>query len=400
MITSGTPSNVGQNVTFTATIKPQAGTDVPTGSVQFKVDGTNLGDPVAVTTGISPDGTAETSTSTLSVVGSPHAVTAEFTGLIYDLMVGAGGTAGSRTVNGGSGTNSFFDTQIAYGGGGGQGRNTAVVPAAGGSSGGGGTTTDDTPAIAALVLTPMQGFAGGIWHSGTREAAGGGGGAMGVGGTNHDGDVNYGSYPNGRQDGGPGMDLSAVFGTSVGVAGVFAGGGGGGGYDWDGQVGLGGVGGGGKGTGLGGQNTTANSGTANTGGGGGGYIGGAGGSGTVIISYGVTPSTTYDTWASTYANSETAEKDANNDGVANGVAYFMGMNGLATNPGVENGKVTWPHVNALASFMVQISDNLSDWTDIVPPDGSIDETVTGYVTFTLPTGPGITKKFCRLLVVP
>ena len=96
--TSGTPSTAGQNVTFTATIHPLTGTDVPTGSVQFKVDGANLGDPVTVTAGTSPDGTAAISTSALSVVGSPHAVTAEFTAT-GNFANSSGTLAGGQAVN-------------------------------------------------------------------------------------------------------------------------------------------------------------------------------------------------------------------------------------------------------------------------------------------------------------
>jgi len=79
VVTSGTPSTYGQSVTFTATIAPASGAVVPTGQVQFKVDGSALGSPVTVTTGASPNGTAAVSTSTIAVAGSPHAVTAEFT---------------------------------------------------------------------------------------------------------------------------------------------------------------------------------------------------------------------------------------------------------------------------------------------------------------------------------
>ena len=76
----------------------------------------------------------------------------------------------------------------------------------------------------------------------------------------------------------------------------------------------------------------------------------------------------------------------------------MGMNGLATNPGVVENTVTWPYVNDVAAYEVQVSDNLIDWA----PASSGVELLTGprRVTFTLPNGPGITKKFCRLAVTP
>ena len=56
-------------------------------------------------------------------------------------------------------------------------------------------------------------------------------------------------------------------------------------------------------------------------------------------------------------------------------------------------------MNAVTSFEVQVSDNLSDWASAAA--GDVDTTRSpGNVIFTLPTGPGITKKVCRLMVVP
>src|SRR5207248_3099536 len=74
VVASANPSAFGQNVSFTATIgvvAPGAGT--PTGTVQFQVDSSNTGSPVAVSTagGIT---TASFSSSALAV-GS-HAITA------------------------------------------------------------------------------------------------------------------------------------------------------------------------------------------------------------------------------------------------------------------------------------------------------------------------------------
>jgi hypothetical protein len=105
----------------------------------------------------------------------------------------------------------------------------------------------------------------------------------------------------------------------------------------------------------------------------------------------------YAGWATTNAGGQAANLDYNNDGVQNGIAYFMGMNGLATNPGVVGGKVTWPRVNAVASFEVQVSDNLVVWVPAAA--GDVDTTTNpGQVIYTLP--PGAPKKFCRLSVTP
>ena len=73
----------------------------------------------------------------------------------------------------------------------------------------------------------------------------------------------------------------------------------------------------------------------------------------------------------------------------------MGMDGLTILPGIVGGKVTWPHVNDVASFEVQVSNNLSDWT---PATSGVDTSDPTQVVFTLPTGAA--KTFCRLMVVP
>ncbi|MCX6873870.1 MAG: autotransporter-associated beta strand repeat-containing protein [Verrucomicrobia bacterium] len=105
----------------------------------------------------------------------------------------------------------------------------------------------------------------------------------------------------------------------------------------------------------------------------------------------------YDAWAALHAGGQAANLDYNNDGVANGIAYFMGMNDLATNPGVINGKVNWPHVGVVASFEVQVSDNLADWRPANPAD--VDTTTDpGLVTYTMPSGAA--QQFCRLSVTP
>ena len=109
--------------------------------------------------------------------------------------------------------------------------------------------------------------------------------------------------------------------------------------------------------------------------------------------------TPYQTWASAHAGgqSATASDDYNHDGVANGIAFFMGMNGTATLPGIVNGKITWPHVGTVTSFGVQVSDNLTTWQ---PANAADIDTASspGFVIYTLPVSA--TRKFCRLVVTP
>jgi uncharacterized repeat protein (TIGR01451 family) len=69
---SPNPSSLNQSVTFTATVSSTAG--VPTGTVQFKDGGTNLGPPQAL------NGSGVATFSTSSLVAGVHAITAEYSG--------------------------------------------------------------------------------------------------------------------------------------------------------------------------------------------------------------------------------------------------------------------------------------------------------------------------------
>jgi hypothetical protein len=92
---SPNPSTSGQSVTLTATVTSSAGT--PTGTIQFKVDGTNLGSPVS----LDASGTASVSTTTLSL-GTTHTVTAVYSGdAVFNTSTGtlAGGQSVVPTVS-------------------------------------------------------------------------------------------------------------------------------------------------------------------------------------------------------------------------------------------------------------------------------------------------------------
>jgi Bacterial Ig-like domain (group 3)/Domain of unknown function (DUF4397) len=73
VVSSVNPSVANQNVTFTATVTPKIGGDTPTGTIQFMIDGTAVGSPVAMS-----NGQATYSTSTLAV--GTHTVRAEYSG--------------------------------------------------------------------------------------------------------------------------------------------------------------------------------------------------------------------------------------------------------------------------------------------------------------------------------
>jgi autotransporter-associated beta strand protein len=105
---------------------------------------------------------------------------------------------------------------------------------------------------------------------------------------------------------------------------------------------------------------------------------------------------TYTDWALANSVAGGVNGDSNNDGVQNGVAYFMGVTGQTTNPGLNaSNQVTWPvNPNFQGTFEVQISSDLITWTPASPqPTPS-----AGNLTYTLPSGLG--KQFVRLVVTP
>jgi hypothetical protein len=85
LTSSANPSGQGLSITLTATVAPPSGFFIPTGSVQFKDGGTNLGSPVTLINGV-----ATLATSTLTL-GS-HTLTAVYSGDVNDL------TSTSNTV--------------------------------------------------------------------------------------------------------------------------------------------------------------------------------------------------------------------------------------------------------------------------------------------------------------
>jgi lysophospholipase L1-like esterase len=119
----------------------------------------------------------------------------------------------------------------------------------------------------------------------------------------------------------------------------------------------------------------------------------------------VSSAPSFEDWADEHAGGQTAEKDYDGDGVPNGVEFFMGQSGssfTATPQVVKVGEVrtvTWPRDSSVeVGFKVQISEDLEDWTDIVPPHASIDESDPEQVVYTLPEGSD--SLFVRLVVTP
>ncbi|BCU79697.1 autotransporter-associated beta strand repeat-containing protein [Luteolibacter sp. LG18] len=112
----------------------------------------------------------------------------------------------------------------------------------------------------------------------------------------------------------------------------------------------------------------------------------------------------YSAWSTANAGGQAANLDYDNDGVTNGVEYFLNAAaGVTANPGVVSGKVTWTNGGNIPSgsygtaFVVQTSPDLTTWTDILANDSNLSN-AAGSVQYTLPTGAG--KLFVRLKVTP
>lgn len=106
----------------------------------------------------------------------------------------------------------------------------------------------------------------------------------------------------------------------------------------------------------------------------------------------------YAGWAGANAPGQAPNQDYDNDGVQNGLEYFMGQTGLSFTamPGLDGtNTVTWTMAPAyIGTYEVQTSPDLSTWTNVTPkplPAG-------GHLSYTLPVGLG--KQFVRLLVTP
>jgi hypothetical protein len=103
------------------------------------------------------------------------------------------------------------------------------------------------------------------------------------------------------------------------------------------------------------------------------------------------------------AGGQAPGEDYNNDGVQNGIAYFMNATGQATLPGLIDNTVTWtnggniPSTDYGTQFAVETSPDLENWTPVDVNDPNLSNTA-GTVSYTLT--PGLDKQFARLAVTP
>ena len=110
----------------------------------------------------------------------------------------------------------------------------------------------------------------------------------------------------------------------------------------------------------------------------------------------------YAGWAATNAGGQTADLDFDGDGVPNGVEFFMGETGssFTATPGVVANVITWPKSDTYTgtygvNYVVQTSDNLTSWTDVLGTDPNLEN--GDPLKYTLPSGSG--PLFVRLKVI-
>jgi hypothetical protein len=109
----------------------------------------------------------------------------------------------------------------------------------------------------------------------------------------------------------------------------------------------------------------------------------------------------FDAWADANgATGQTPQQDHDNDGVENGIEFFMGETGSSfTAMPVLDGTNTiiWPASAAYeGTYEVQTSTDLVIWTPADPQPTPVG----GFLTYTLPPGAPSGKSFVRLLVTP
>ena len=114
---------------------------------------------------------------------------------------------------------------------------------------------------------------------------------------------------------------------------------------------------------------------------------------------------TYASWANTHSVAGGPATDSDNDGVSNGVEFFMNITtpGFTANPSLNGSNtVTWTNGGNIppsaygSQFVVQSSTNLVNWTDVPGDDPNLSNTTTA-VSYTLTGNP---KSFVRLKVTP
>ena len=110
----------------------------------------------------------------------------------------------------------------------------------------------------------------------------------------------------------------------------------------------------------------------------------------------------YASWATDNAGGQAANLDYDNDGVPNGIEYFMNAApGFTANPSLVGGTVTWPNGGNMPSsgygsqFVVETSTDLVNWIDVLVSDPNLSNNA-GSVSYTL---IGADRLFVRFKVL-
>ena len=113
---------------------------------------------------------------------------------------------------------------------------------------------------------------------------------------------------------------------------------------------------------------------------------------------------TYGSWSTANNVIGGPDQDSDNDGVLNGVEYFMNAAaGFTANPGLVNNTVSWPNggnIRSLAygtQYVVQTSSDLVNWDDVT--EAGL-ESNGATLSYTVDPVNGPAKQFVRLKVTP
>ena len=114
----------------------------------------------------------------------------------------------------------------------------------------------------------------------------------------------------------------------------------------------------------------------------------------------------YASWKAANAGGQDPDLDFDNDGVDNGVEYFMNASaGFTASPAIDGiGTITWPNGGNIlpgaygTEYVIQTSSDLSTWTDVLVGDLTTNTPGPGgSLTYTL---TGAAPRFVRLKVTP
>ena len=126
---------------------------------------------------------------------------------------------------------------------------------------------------------------------------------------------------------------------------------------------------------------------------------------TVVAVPGSSP---YAGWATANAGGQTTDLDYDNDGVANGVEYFMNATpGFTANPSFVGNTVSWTNGGNISAstygtqFIVQTSSDLVTWDEVAEGDlNSNTNGPAGSLSYSVDPANGPAKQFVRLKVTP